>query len=409
VGFHAGYRFYGQSLTKQDWARTVANDLRKRFPDADLTVANRAIGGYSSPYLIRTLPHDVYQFYPDLIIFHDYGDLQLYEQIIAGIRSHTTAEILLQSDRLGPPPSKGPDNSQSHERNSLEWLPDLAKRYGLEWADLWRPWKAYLAENHLQPADVLRDGAHYTLQGDDMVAQITNRYLVYRPELASKTASGMVSDYEVSRDFEWKNGRLKFEFDGNRIDAIGGWDNPFHGGEAEVLIDGKHPSKIPDLYSVTLPTDTYAVDWPAINRIGHEKSLIQENWTLRVTGNSGEDSQLRFEVVGSRTGADGAGVSTERFVSRSGRVVIEPGDWGVKRAFDLNHRETPAGFEVRWSVEGDFTDVYREQRVVDPSKEYSQTLALGLPNGHHTVELVAKGIFPPALRALRVYQPPYKR
>jgi len=32
-----------------------------------LVTANRAIGGYSSQYLIQTLPHDVYAFYPDLI------------------------------------------------------------------------------------------------------------------------------------------------------------------------------------------------------------------------------------------------------------------------------------------------------------------------------------------------------
>ncbi len=400
--------FYGQSLTKQDWARSVANDLRKRFPYADLTIANRAIGGYSSPYLIRTLPHDVYSFYPDLIIFHDYGDQQLYEQIIAGIRSHTTAEILLQSDRPSPPPVQGPDSSAWHQRHSLEWLPDLAKRYGLEWADLWHPWEAYLKENDLKPGDVLRDGTHYTLQGDDMVAQITNRYLIYRPELSSKMEQEMVRDFETGRDFEWKNGRLRLQFEGNRIDAIGGWDNPFHGGEAEVLIDGKHPSEIPDLYSVTLPTDTFAVDWPAINRIGHEKPLVKESWVLRVTGNNGDDSQLRFEVAGSSTGPDGEGVSGEKFVSRSGRVVLEPGDWGVKRAFDLNHKPTPVGFEVKWSVEGEFTDLYREQRMEDPSKEYSQTLALGLPNGRHTLEMVAKGVFPPVVRAIRVYRPPYQ-
>jgi hypothetical protein len=265
--------FYGQSLTKQDWARSVASYLRERFPYADLTIANRSIGGYSSPYLIRTLPHDVYAFYPDLIIFHDYGDEALYEQIIVGIRSNTTAEILLQSDRASPPPRNGPDNSAWHERHSLKWLPELAQRYGLEWADLWRPWRAYLDANHLAAQDVLRDGAHYTLQGDDMVAQITERYLVYRPNLPVTNAN-MVRTYEAGRDLEWKNGRLKLEFNGNRIDALGGWDNPFHGGSARVLIDGKAPSENPDLYAVTLPTDNYVVDWPAVNRISHEKPLI---------------------------------------------------------------------------------------------------------------------------------------
>jgi len=399
--------FYGQSLTKQDWARSVANNLRERFPYADLTIANRSIGGYSSPFLIRTLPHDVYAYYPDLIIFHDYGDENLYEQIIAAIRSHTTAEILLQSDRASPPPASGPDSAGWHERHSLEWLPGLAQRFGLEWADLWRPWSAYLEQNHLQPADVLRDGAHYTLQGDDMVAQITNRYLVYLPGLASGSRK-MVRSYEIGRDLDWRNGRLKLQFEGNRIDAIGGWGNPFHGGEAEVWIDGKRPSQFPELYSLTLPTDTFAVDWPAINRVSFAKPPIVEEWTLRVIESSEGDSRVRFEVIGSRTGPDGQGISTEPFLSKSGRVVIQPEDWAMKRAFDLKHVPTPPGFEIHWRVEAQFLDTYREERVDDPSREISHTLASGLPNGTHTLELVAKGAFPPVLRALRVYEPPYK-
>ena len=37
--------FYGQSITKQKWSQFVAQDIRTRFPYADLTVENRAIGG----------------------------------------------------------------------------------------------------------------------------------------------------------------------------------------------------------------------------------------------------------------------------------------------------------------------------------------------------------------------------
>src|ERR1017187_4060369 len=90
--------FYGQSITKQEWSQQVAQDIRTRFPYADLTVENRAIGGYSSDYLVRTVSHDVFAFYPDLIVFHDYGGEENYEKIVAGIAKHTTAEILIQSD-----------------------------------------------------------------------------------------------------------------------------------------------------------------------------------------------------------------------------------------------------------------------------------------------------------------------
>jgi hypothetical protein len=133
-----------------------------------------------------------------------------------------------------------------------------------------------------------------------------------------------------------------------------------------------------------------------------------EDWSLRVLETNADDSRWRFEVVGSLTGKDGEGVSTERFVSRSGRVVIEPADYGVKRAFDLLHVLTPVGFEVKWRVAAMFCDVYRARRVADPSREYAVTLAQGLSNGKHTLELAARGKTPPAIMAVRVYRPPVR-
>src|SRR5690242_4616738 len=63
---HVRVLFYGQSITEQEWSRYVSNDLRRRFPDADLEIENRAIGGFASQLLIRPAEHDVYPFYPDL-------------------------------------------------------------------------------------------------------------------------------------------------------------------------------------------------------------------------------------------------------------------------------------------------------------------------------------------------------
>ena len=172
-----------------------------------------------------------------------------------------------------------------------------------------------------------------------------------------------------------------------------------------MRIDGKKPSEFPELYFITRPTDTFAVDWPAVNSVSAEKPLLVEDWTLRVLETNADDSRWRFEVVGSQTGRDGEGVSTERFVSRSGRVAIEPADYGVKRAFDLRHILTPVGFEVKWRVEPMFSDVYRAPRVTDPSREQPVTLALGLPNGKHTLELAARGKTLPPIKAIRVYRP----
>ena len=40
--------FYGQSITEQKWAKRVEEDLRRRFPHANLLVENRALGGFAS-------------------------------------------------------------------------------------------------------------------------------------------------------------------------------------------------------------------------------------------------------------------------------------------------------------------------------------------------------------------------
>lgn len=53
-----------------------------------------------------------------------------------------------------------------------------------------------------------------------------------------------------------------------------------------------------------------------------------------------------------------------------------------------------------------YIDLSRQPRVEDPSREYATTLALGLANGKHTLELVSNDkTLPPNVRAIRVYRP----
>jgi hypothetical protein len=405
--------FYGQSLSKQEWTRTVADDLRARFPNADIAFANRAIGGYPSNILKRTLPHDVFAFYPDLIIFHDFGGEPDYEDIIREIREHTTAEILIQSDRpdaltVDPPPTDA-KKLRSYDwmnRHNAEWLPDLASRYDCELADLRGPFVEYLKAHGLRPADVLNDGTHFNYLGDSVVAELTGRHLRYDPALPRKSWEHLTRTYEVGRDFQWVNGKLELEFEGNRVDAIAGWADPYYGAEAEVRIDGQRPSEQPELYHITRPSDTFSVDWPGVNRIGAEKPLLVEDWTLHIQEVNADESRLRFTVAGSRTGPDGGGVSAERFVSNSGRVVIEPQDWTFARSFELRHVTTPTGFDVTWNVLPMFVDVYRELRLEDRTRERTTTLALGLANTKHKLELITHGPNPPMIRAIRIFRPP---
>jgi hypothetical protein len=397
--------FYGQSITKQEWSQSVAQDIRTRFPYADLTIENRAIGGYSTEFLIQTVAHDVYGFYPDLIIFHDFGGQENYEKIIAGILRNTTAEVLIQTDyptwrRMpgAPDDASRAKREAQHESHSFEWLPKLCAKYGCEVVDVRRPWTEYLEKNDLPASAVLRDGVHLNAHGNYLLAEITKRHLKHSPGFAAKNAPTVHAP-------TWTDGRIKLEFEGNRVEVVAGRKNEYHAAEAAVLINGKKPSEIPELYFITRPTDTYAVDWPSVNRVTAVKPLLAEDWTLRVLETNADDSKWRFEVIGSKTGKDGEGVSTDRFESKSGRVVIEPTDYGVNRAFRLRKQLTPVGFEVKWSVVPMFTDVYRGPRVADPSREYVTVLASGLPNGKHTLELVAKDKTNPPIREIRVYKP----
>src|SRR5205807_1786374 len=137
--------FYGQSITEQDWWKQVAADLRQRFPHADLEIENRAIGGFAAQLLIRPAEHDLYPFYPDLLIFHVYGSNQEYEQIIKNARSRTTAEVLMQKDHV----TRWPPQVIDEKKDKGAWwddlmnqhiLPEIARKYDCGLVDIRGPW-----------------------------------------------------------------------------------------------------------------------------------------------------------------------------------------------------------------------------------------------------------------------------
>jgi len=74
--------FYGQSIVGQHWHTMVAEDLKKCLPHIDFVIENKAIGGFSSQLLVRTMYYDVLPFYPDLLVFHVYGTHDKFENTI---------------------------------------------------------------------------------------------------------------------------------------------------------------------------------------------------------------------------------------------------------------------------------------------------------------------------------------
>ena len=124
---------------------------------------------------------------------------------------------------------------------------------------------------------------------------------------------------------------------------------------------------------------------------------------MRIQEASADGKVCAFSVSGSVTGADGAGVSTNRFVSNSGRVVFEPDDWNVAYAAKVFHRSLPAGSEVKWKAV-----LHGQDRVAAPKAtggaENAVTVAMGLPAAEHTLELRGRNL-QEFISAVRIYAP----
>lgn len=405
--------FYGQSITEQDWSQQVTDDLRHRFPNADLQVENRAIGGFASQLLIRPAEHDLYPFYPDLLIFHVYGGSHEYEQIIRSVRNRTAAEVLMQLDHATFWPLDTPEAAAHATAEDVgtrwdrlmntQFLPDIARRYGCGLADVRGGWLDYLRANHLQPAALLQDGVHLNAWGNFVMARQIERYLVYRPDLPRSEWQGLSHTYAVGKGLRPKNGRLALTFTGNRVDALPAPALAGVARSARVLIDGRPPSQHA-LYSFTRPQPG---PWStlALVRVDHDKPLVAEDWTLTVTSVRPDGKGWNYDVSGSKTGADGSGSTDAVFVSRSGRVRIDPKDF-FRPPASFHPAPVTAGYTIRWRAVALFQDVYTPPTAMDPTRNQAQTLAQGLPNGRHTLTLIADGPGLPPVRVLRSYAPP---
>jgi hypothetical protein len=396
--------FYGQSIIQQDWWKSVANDLRSRFPHADIEIENRAIGGFHAQMLLGPADHDLYPFYPDLLIFHVYGGMEEYEEIIRNTRSRTTAEIMLHKDHVSVRPPTGIDlwlnkSARWDEHRNHVFLPSIAQRYDCRLVDVRGGWLDYLNANHIEPGQLLKDGVHLNDHGNFLMSELSKREFVRRPDLPTDQWRDWVRTVEVGQDLAWKEGKLSFDFEGNRLDLIAA--APIAGpGAARILIDGRKPSTFPELYAITRPTPA---PWSplTVTHVNADALPRVEDWKLRIISVDEDSESWQFAVKGSVTGEDGFGDSRQTFLSKSRRVRIEPAAW-------FRQGVVTPGYEIRWSVVPYFTDLYSAPAVVDPTREAVTIVAQGLSNSHHTVELLDDGTGEVPVRAFRVYHPPLR-
>ncbi len=403
--------FYGQSITEQDWWKEVAADLKRRFPHANLIIENRALGGFASQRLVKTAETDLYPFYPDLLIFYVYGSHIEYESIIRRTRERTTAEILIQTDHATSdanhteetdPARLFPNGKIWGAFMNYRFLPGIARKYQCGMVDQRNLWKKYLKQHNLPAPKLLRDGVHLNAHGNYLMAELVKAYLVRRDDVQIDPMNcETVRTFVVGEDIEWQGEKLTLPFEGNRVDVI------LRDGAsktAPVSIDGKRPSEIPELYGLTRALARPGGKWPVVMNLSREKPSVLEDWTMEVTRDPADEKLFHFAVSGSQTGPDGEGRSDQRFVSDSGRVVIAPEDWDVAYALRLaGVRPVPNTFAVRWKVVPHFVDRIEPQGVEDRSVETVVTVAQGLENERHVLEIAGGADTPVA--AVRVYGP----
>jgi hypothetical protein len=430
--------FYGQSVVKGSNAESIITTLRQRYPYAIIEYENRAIGGFEAHNLMRTTVHDVYPYYPDLLIFHvwrgtEYGEL---ERIFYDIRKYTTSEILVFNHPYAwnTHPEYLKRRTKEDDIESDHWR-YLAQKYGCEFVELRHAWKAYIDRypginiNSLI-GDTIRSNVHPNPRGKRLMELLILQHFRFNPYAQYSGWFNQVRTYDIRRFFEEKesdirvygtstgmkegaiidSGMVRLDFTGNKIELIApdSMKGDFTG--IDVLIDGEKPSENPDLYYCTLPSTN---QWgkvknstirPAIKRITLGEGPVVEDWRLIIKSIDYDEEILEFEVIGEKTGFDGTGDNQAKFISNSGRIIIDPSDFNIFAEDKYRGITTPVGFEVTWEVKPLFSD-----KIEYNIGESTYLIAQGLKNTSHTLTLIQDGDgdgFP--IRSLKVYEPPLK-
>jgi hypothetical protein len=396
--------FYGQSITEQSWWEEAKQAIGRNYPLATLEVENRAIGGHSSQLLCKTAEADLYPFYPDVVIFHVYGAHDRYEDIIRRIRERTTAEILMQTDHpagkdtmdeVTDPAKLSPE--QWNPWMNYVFLPATAKKYGCELLPVRDLWKQYLTENRLTPRSLLKDEVHLNDHGCFLMAEIVKSAFAPLKAPVSAAAREMVREIPLT-NASWRDGKLTVPFEGNRVDGVYGGVAANTGGAAALRIDGRPPEEIRQLYSFTRASAWPGSNWPCLLRVQRGPAqLLDEEWTVTLAWASDDYRTFQFSLTGSKTGPDGIGTAAKKFVSKSGRVVIDPDDWNLQYCRKVLGRKLPDGFRITWKS----VPRWSAMPLV------GSTFVQGLNNGKHTLELSGEGVQNSGLTALRVYRPPF--
>jgi hypothetical protein len=399
---------YGQSISEQEWWLEVKRTVKERFPDADLIMENKAIGGFSTQYLFKTVEMDVSSFYPDLVLLHIYGSNADYEKVLKTIRSRTTSEIAIMTDHyIG--------YNKWSDTMSYFILPSLAEKYKCDIINIRDPWKDYLRDNKLEPNELLKDGIHLNDYGNFVMAELVKPLFTYKSKFPSDPLK-LKTETGVKNASVFRNDTLLLTFEGNRVDLVYLPELLKTRDTVSITVDGQKPSSFPGTYYMTRPysnnSKTWPWDLPAMICVGHSVPWINEEWSMIFTKAKPPFKDFSFRISGSVTGEDGRGSGTKDFVSKSGRVQISGddaengGDWHLGRSYRVLKTTVRKGDLIQWKTYSASID----QLIMNP-EDYatggkSVRLFQGLPPGQHTLAITGRHFDPSVVKEFNVFKPP---
>jgi hypothetical protein len=396
---------YGQSISAQEWWLEVKRAVEERFPNAHIIMENKAIGGFSTQYLYKTVDMDVSSFYPDLVLLHIYGNVKDYETVLRTIRSRTTAEVAIMTDHyIG-------ENKHS-DTMSYYLLPSLADKYKCDIVNIRDPWKTYLKDNDLEPSALLKDGIHLNDFGNFLMAELVKPLFCFKSSVPDDPFK-LLTILNKGTGLEFQNESLVVPFAGNRVDLVYNPTEAVSGDSLRVFIDGLLPSSFQGSFFMTRPYNTKGEIWPwklpAMIRIDHTTPWINEEWSCVFTSATPPYTDFKFKITGSVTGKDGSGRASRDFISRSGRVIIKKddaengGDWHLNRSYKVLKTIVNKGDSVKWKTYSISTDVFAPSSGNEPSgNSVNIILVQGVPNADHILKITGPT---PAISMIKIYRP----
>ena len=282
-----------------------------------------------------------------------------------------------------------------------------------------KSWQAHLEKNKLEPKEFLRDVIHLNPFGEELMYKLVIPHFAYIQD-AKPYWNDMYQIFTPDGK-RWTPGKdeypsggtvlsapLKIEFEGNRVDLLAMPSKEAKLGTAKILIDGKDPLKYPEIYTFKR-FGSFNHWFPVLRKIQiGGNPPVEEEWTLTFTKMSPDAKDFEYEVKGSVTGVDGQGSSKEKFVSKSGRITIDPQWFHLDKICKLVKKTPAVGFYIKTKVFPVGLDTWAPKTGQNPAAEDFYTVAEGLTNDKHTLEIIPNGDGPLPLRAVVVYRPSLK-